>query len=76
MKTILFAFLLLANSVFSQSILDHFKINKIEKVEVSYSPTFEENPKESKIVKSTTDNILIQRLKMNLANLPCRGIGF
>ncbi|MFK7774416.1 MAG: hypothetical protein AB8F94_19895 [Saprospiraceae bacterium] len=73
MKNLLFAFLLLANGAFSQSVIDHFGIEKIKRIEVSYSPIMDKNPIEGKVVKSSTDSIFIEKVKMMLEKLPADG---
>ena len=73
MKTILFALLFLSSNCFSQSILDKLGIKEIKAIEISYSPIMDENPKEGKIVKSITDSISIEKIKMILGKLPADG---
>ena len=76
MKTFLFAFMMLANNCFSQSILEHLEIESIQKIEISYSPIMDDNPKEGKIVKSSTDSTFIHEIEMMLGKLPAAGTCF
>ncbi|MEM9547179.1 MAG: hypothetical protein AAGA77_14455 [Bacteroidota bacterium] len=71
--TIVFVLICLSNLCHAQNILDHFGIQEIKKIEISFSPHMNQINTDNKVVKITSDSIFIDKIYFLLSRLPDTG---
>lgn len=73
MKTTLFVLFLAINYSSAQSISDHFEIEEIKQIEISFKPTMGIDNTENKVTKTIKDRAFIAKITMLINKLPAKG---